>query len=524
MKWVIQILLLLLPAGVCLAGGVKSSAVVDPFSEWSVCSFSAPGEALAKVFPVAPSVGASKEAIQASIEKSSRAGLRFFDAKSIQLPPGTLMLASPERDQLTVMTTVAAQSRVKQFMEDVWLPQPTVLTCKVEAVEADAGFFQDNIDEVDHSRIQAALQDQMKAGKARVIAAVELTTPSGKRVAIEPAAVVAARGLWLRCAIEPILGDDGDTVDLSLSVGLDPVGTEFTAETLVLLGRACLVGHWPASNGKCIAILVTVRVEASFAVPDTLLETWLVKEGESVAVAPPTVAVGMAIRRFKVPPDILSLGAAMPSARLSGEAFRQSMKQILIDQGISFPAGSDACFLSDSQEMVVKNSPQNLDLVEAWVSSIIWDPPFFVGLRLSVIETSAAALRRLERDASPVTGQRQLWEALVKQVTMGEGRWVSCVWLEVLSGRKGTVATGNQDPDSGLSWTVGPVVGADGGRVDLDSVLRVGGRRGNGLKSSLTTLAGSPQLLTIWASPGGHGDTLQAVFVESRIVGNLGRK
>ncbi|MCB1209805.1 MAG: hypothetical protein KDK97_10780, partial [Verrucomicrobiales bacterium] len=135
-----------------------------------------------------------------------------------------------------------------------------------------------------------------------------------------------------------------------------------------------------------------------------------------------------------------------------------------------------------------------------------------------------AEFRRLERDASPVTGQQKLWGALLQRVMRGDARWVSCAWLEGLSGLAATVATGNQDPESGLSWTVRPVVGADGVSVDLDSVLRVGGNPGNELKSSVTTRKGSPQLLTIWAPPGGQGDVLQAVFVESRVSGHLGRE
>lgn len=96
-------------------------------------------------------------------------------------------------------------------------------------------------------------------------------------------------------------------------------------------------------------------------------------------------------------------------------------------------------------------------------------------------------------------------------------------WV-VRSARGGTVTSGDQVLDSGVAWSVCPVLGADGWSVDLESVLRIGGRQENELKSSLTTRSGSPQLLTIWASPGGHGDILQAVFVESRIVENLGRE
>jgi hypothetical protein len=522
MKWTLQILFLLLASGLCIAGGVNSSAVVDPFSEWAICTFSVPGEALGKVFPIAPSVGASSEEIQASIEKSSQAGRRFFAAQSIQLPHGTLMLASPQQDQLTVRTTVATQCLIAQFAEDFLVRGPTVLTCGVEAVESDAKFFQDCLKDVDHSRIRAALQDRVKSGKARVVASVDVQTPSGKHVAADSAVALMGGEQRLQCELDPILSSDREAVTSRIWVGLDPNGGEFTTETLVWVGHPRLVGLWPVSKEKWVAVFLTVRVVSPFAAPDPLLEKWLASEGESLSptpvVVPPKEAAGMEIRRFPVPPDILTLGVG------SGDARQLTMKQILIDQGISFPVGSDACVLPDSHELVARNWSKNLELVDAWVSSGGWEPPVVISLRLSAIETSAAVLRRLERDASPVTGQQQLWETLVKRVAIGEGSWVSCAWLEILSGREGKVSSGNQDPESGLSWTVGPVVGADGWSVDLESVLRIGGRQENELKSSLTTRSGSPQLLTIWASPGGHGDILQAVFVESRIVENLGRE
>lgn len=93
-------------------------------------------------------------------------------------------------------------------------------------------------------------------------------------------------------------------------------------------------------------------------------------------------------RIYKVPPDFETMGsggdAAAPAAPAdpfaaggaggapaSGLTKRQSALDILKAQGILFPDGATAVFNKVTSQLIVKNTQPNLDLVEAFVDSII---------------------------------------------------------------------------------------------------------------------------------------------------------
>lgn len=70
------------------------------------------------------------------------------------------------------------------------------------------------------------------------------------------------------------------------------------------------------------------------------------------------------------PADPFAAGGAAPAAA-SGLTKRQNAKEILTSQGIAFPEGASAVFNKVTSQLIVKNTQPNLDLVEAFVDSII---------------------------------------------------------------------------------------------------------------------------------------------------------
>jgi general secretion pathway protein D len=95
-------------------------------------------------------------------------------------------------------------------------------------------------------------------------------------------------------------------------------------------------------------------------------------------------------RIYKVPPDFETMGTAggdaAPAAApadpfaagggaaagaASGLIKRKSALEILKEQGIPFPEGATAVFNKVTSQLIVKNTQPNLDLVEAFVDSII---------------------------------------------------------------------------------------------------------------------------------------------------------
>lgn len=114
-------------------------------------------------------------------------------------------------------------------------------------------------------------------------------------------------------------------------------------------------------------------------------------------------------RIYRVPPDFLSIGggdagggggaaaapadpfAAQPGGAAAGGSAlikRQSALDILKGQGIVFPEGASAVFNPVSSQLIVKNTQPNLDLVEAFVQSIIEQKPKQIYITTKFVEVT----------------------------------------------------------------------------------------------------------------------------------------
>lgn len=113
-------------------------------------------------------------------------------------------------------------------------------------------------------------------------------------------------------------------------------------------------------------------------------------------------------RSYRVPPDFLSLGggdappaggaaaapadpfapAAAGAAAASGLITRRNARQILEAQGITFPEGSSASFNPATSQLIVRNTQPNLDLVEAFVDSIVKNAPKMVVITSKFVEVT----------------------------------------------------------------------------------------------------------------------------------------
>ncbi len=112
-------------------------------------------------------------------------------------------------------------------------------------------------------------------------------------------------------------------------------------------------------------------------------------------------------RIYRVPPDFLSLGggeagagggadapkadpfaAGKADAGGSGLIKRKTALEIMKGQGIDFPVGSSAVFNPVTSQLIVKNTQPNLDLVEAFVQSIIDQKPKMIYITSKFVEVS----------------------------------------------------------------------------------------------------------------------------------------
>jgi general secretion pathway protein D len=111
-------------------------------------------------------------------------------------------------------------------------------------------------------------------------------------------------------------------------------------------------------------------------------------------------------RSYRVPPDFLSAGGgdagggAAPAAPAdpfaaggaaaggSNLITKKTAKQILEAQGITFPEGSSASFNPATSQLMVRNTQPNLDVVEAFVESLINQGPKMVVITSKFVEVT----------------------------------------------------------------------------------------------------------------------------------------
>jgi len=94
-------------------------------------------------------------------------------------------------------------------------------------------------------------------------------------------------------------------------------------------------------------------------------------EDYAIVIVPLTVPTETLLNReWKVPPGMFASRGNSPAAQNdggSGLAARMDAKDFLAANGVSFPPGSSAIFLASSGKIIIKNTQENLDLVDAIV-------------------------------------------------------------------------------------------------------------------------------------------------------------
>lgn len=111
-------------------------------------------------------------------------------------------------------------------------------------------------------------------------------------------------------------------------------------------------------------------------------------------------------REFKVPPGFISGTAsadnsmATPGAPAASStnpqlAGRITARQFLEQQGIQFPPGSSANFVPGSSRLVVRNTADNLNLIESLVSAAMGEQPTQVEIESKFVEVSQDNLKEL---------------------------------------------------------------------------------------------------------------------------------
>jgi general secretion pathway protein D len=103
-------------------------------------------------------------------------------------------------------------------------------------------------------------------------------------------------------------------------------------------------------------------------------------------------------KEYRVPPGFITNLPSTGSATSGGSAAQSGAKVFLESQGVQFPAGASANFLASSSRLIVRNTQENLDLVDALVESSTGAVPSQVEIESKFVEISQNNLKELGFD------------------------------------------------------------------------------------------------------------------------------
>jgi hypothetical protein len=420
-------------------------------------------------------------------------------------------------------------------------------------------------------------------------------------------------------AVSPTVGPDGETVDTRLEMNcplapaqeVEEVMAEWQGKTMVAVhrnqfpasiasdltfrqGTTKLVGIWPSSqDGRLQSAFLAVHLVRTVPLQSARLLRMVEERGEAVQPTPPGkpkffekqvegIPEGMFVQRFRIPPSFLTAGGGGSPASLSGDPFanvnpeprftiRATAMDILKSVGVQFPPGSSANYLEATSELIVRNTPESLDLVSAYVSSLKEDVAKSVILTATVFEAPSKVILALSDQMLRLPDHREALETLRGAA---HTKLLSAAWIESRSGQLATVSAEKEfhyvsrvdvqsgpekpgDPNRGeefsfetekvmwgTSLEVTPLIGPDGATIDVSVVLEFDyapplwqgsapkaadrvvfsgpqlRRFRQELDSNLILRSGTTRMLGYWKPEGKEnaGDVLQVAFIRATLL------
>ncbi|WP_395731620.1 hypothetical protein [Prosthecobacter sp.] len=480
--------------------------------------------------------------------------------------------------------------------------RPHTLAFTLHTVEAPASFLRDltrqTLASADDSAMLAAVEAAAARGEATFINSTFLETKSDSRAtqhAVQEHCYLGAFNITAQghtqlsfksrlvgslLEIEPILEADKRTVSLAFSHELHPTApvihrshfrdpstqqsldiplTDFnthktTTHLSLTKGGTKLIALNPPSGLDRPGLLWATFLKCSVVphLPTDQSQT----AGQNTYHPPDPKA--WSSRAYKVPSDYLSTA--------SDPAKIKTTQQILEASGILFPEGATAIFNPSLGRLFVRNTNENLDLVEAYTDFHCRFPLPPIAFTTHVLQGPGPLLRRLTAQAADKSDHRTELDELLAAVKTGTVQHLNTARIETRSGTRSTSTQSRQHTyiadvnmngpgkppfpqemrEVGLRVELEPYVGTDGSTVELtlapqfhtappfehrEHIIDEKGHRlefpltdfsTTKLTTGITMPDGSARLLSLYKPTGKpefeKDDILQAIFITCDIL------
>lgn len=309
-----------------------------------------------------------------------------------------------------------------------------------------------------------------------------------------------------RLELEPTIGADGETMELNYSLehhyraphehwdkisaagesvvetpNIDFHKAQVTTGITLLGGMTKLIGIWkpeevaePERAGHLQAAFLKAHIVSLLPALDTRVEQLLRTYGEKIEKTPttpppepPGATKGIITRSFHIPEDLLTnnggdaaaaaadpfAAGAAPPAPMVNEArltMRITAVEILKSKGIPFPEGSSANYKPTTGELLVRNTPENMKLVENYIATLKLRAPRNLAMTVHIVEADAATLRRLAASTAAITDHSAAWQEVEQGVAQNKMRLLRSAFVESKSGIRSTFESGRE-----LTYVVG---------------------------------------------------------------------
>jgi hypothetical protein len=405
----------------------------------------------------------------------TQAGTTFPSGSLIEHHDGVLRLINTPGNVAFIMWEVEQRLRVS----------PSTVALTLHTLEAPAHFLRDlarqTLASADDSAMFAAVETAVARGEAKFIHSIFLETKSGNRATHHaarehryldtfatnrqgrPALGFKTRLVGSLLEVEPTIGADDRTVELTFTHEVHPAAPvlrrdQFRDPASQQPFEMPITDFHNAKTSTSISItnggakLISLNKPNEHRESDVLWGTFIKCDLVSQVAKPRKPSSDQSLkpkpfvdpkawntRQFHIPPDFLATG---DSSKLTAKekredvASRHTAKMILEAQGIPFPEGAIATFTFATSILFVKNTNENLALVEAYVKTLNSFGPKLVAFTSHVFQGPGPLLRRLTTQAASKSDHRSELDKLLAAVKAGAVQHLNSARIETKLGTR----------------------------------------------------------------------------------------